>query len=135
MRYLEGKELWYWPKKIRALKAEKIKWHKDLDSHYTAIMAITVDGVNYRAWEKKHPTLNKDPKFYDHKHNSCGFKYEIGISLNKPKIVWLNGPIRCGLGDRDVFCQSDGLKEKLAKTPGDESTKRSGVSNSATGAS
>jgi hypothetical protein len=67
MRYLEGKELWYWPKKIRALKGIKIIWSPDLDSNDTKIIALTVDGVNCAAWEKKHPTLNKDPACYDHK--------------------------------------------------------------------
>ena len=116
-RYLQGKELWYWPKKIRALKKKKIVWSSDLQSNDTATIALTVDGVNYRAWEKKHPTLNKDPAFYDHKHHSCGYKYEIAVMIYEPKIVWIKGPIRCGKGDRDVF-REDGLKEKLESTPG-----------------
>jgi hypothetical protein len=70
--------LWYWAKKIGALKDKKIIWSSELNKHDTAIIALSVDGVNYRSWEKKHPSLNKDPDFYDHKHNSCGFKYEIG---------------------------------------------------------
>ena len=77
LRYLQSDDLWYWPKKIHALKEKKIVWPADLDNHYTEILAISVDGVNFRSWEKKHPTLNKDPEFFDHKHNSCGFKYEI----------------------------------------------------------
>lgn len=117
LRYLEGSELWYWPTKIRALKEKKIVWTSDLDRHDTAIIPITLDGVNYRAWEKKHPTLNKDPGFFDHKHNSCGFKYEIAIKIYEPKIVWLKGPIRCGKNDKTVF-KEDGLKQKLESTPG-----------------
>jgi hypothetical protein len=66
-RYLEGKELWYWPTKIGTLKDKKIVWSSDLNSYNTAIIALSVDGVNYQSWEKKHPTLNKDPSFYDHK--------------------------------------------------------------------
>jgi hypothetical protein len=116
-RYLEGNELWYWPTKIGALKATKIVWSQDLDSHNTEIIAISVDGVNYSAWEKKHPTLNKDPAFYDHKHNSCGYKYEIGLRIYEPKIAWIKGPVRGGKGDRDIF-REDGLKDKLASTPG-----------------
>jgi hypothetical protein len=116
-RYLEGKELWYWPTKIGALKDKKIVWSSDLNSYDTAIIALSVDGVNYRSWEKKHPTLNKDPSFYDHKHNSCGFKYEIGVMIYEPKIAWIKGPIRCGKGDHDIF-RDDGLKEKLGSTPG-----------------
>jgi hypothetical protein len=116
-RYLEGKELWYWPTKIGALKDKKIVWSCDLDSNATAIIALSVDGVNYRTWEKKHPTFNKDSGFFDHKHNSCGLKYELGLMIYEPKIAWIRGPIRCGKGDRDVF-REDGLKEKLESTPG-----------------
>ena len=54
---------------------------------------------------------------YDHKHNSCGFKYEIALRIYEPKIVSINGPIRCGKGDCDVF-REDGLKEKMRSTPG-----------------
>jgi len=116
-RYLEGKELWHWPKKIGALKYKKIVWSPDLQSHETAIIAFSVDGVNFRSWEKKHPTFNKDTSFYDHKHNSCGYKYEIAVMIYKPEVVWFNGPIRCGKGDRSVFTE-DGLKEKVESTPG-----------------
>ena len=91
-------------------QAKKIVWPADLDNHYTEILAISVDGVNFHSWEKKHPTFNKDPEFFDHKHNSCGFKYEIGIMTYQPKIVWLKGPIRCGKGNHDVF-REDGLKK------------------------
>jgi hypothetical protein len=116
-RHLEGKELWHWPRKIGALKGLKIVWSPDLDSHDTEIIAISVDGVNYSAWEKKHLTLNKDPAFYDHKDNSCGYKYEIGLRIYEPEIAWILGPVRCGKGDGSVF-QEDGLKDKLASTPG-----------------
>ena len=63
LRYLQSDDLWYWPKKIHTLKAKKIVWPADLDNHYTEILAISVDGVNFCSWEKKHPTLNKDPEF------------------------------------------------------------------------
>lgn len=112
-----SKESWYWPTKIGALKGKKIVWSLDLNRNATAIIALSVDGVNYRTWEKNHPTFNKDSGFFDHKHNSCGLKYEIGLMIYEPKIAWIKGPIRCGKGDRDVF-RDDGLKEKLGSTPG-----------------
>jgi hypothetical protein len=61
--------------------------------------------------------LNKDPSFYDHKHISCGFKYEIGVLIYEPKIAWIKLPIKCGKGDHGIF-QDNGLKEKLGSTPG-----------------
>ena len=62
-RYLEGKELWYWPTKIGALKGKKIVWSFDLNSNATAIIALSVDGVNYQTWEKKNPCSTKTPFF------------------------------------------------------------------------
>lgn len=117
LRFLQGSELWRWPNKIGALKEKVIVWSSDLNSHDTAEIPVSVDGVNYAAWEKKHPTLNKDPTNFDHKHNCCGFKYEIALMIYEPKIVWIKGPIRGGKGDRDIF-KEDGLKEKLESTPG-----------------
>ncbi len=68
IQYLEDKELWYWSAKIAALQGIKIVWSPDLDAPYTVIMALSIDGINFATWEKKHPTLNKDHDFYDHKH-------------------------------------------------------------------
>ena len=119
LRYLQGSELWYWKRKIAALIKKVVVWSPELDSDETEIMAISVDCVNFRAWEKKHPTLNKDPKFYDHKHNSCGFKYEIALRVYEPKFAWIKGPIRCGKGDREVF-KEDGLREKMRSGHGNK---------------
>ena len=41
-RYLEGAELWHWPKKIAALKAAKIVWPKQLQSSESAIIDFEV---------------------------------------------------------------------------------------------
>jgi hypothetical protein len=41
----------------------KISWYPELNSQETEIIALSVDGVNYLAREKKHLTLNKDPGF------------------------------------------------------------------------
>ena len=115
LHYLQSDDLWYWPKKIHALKAKKIVWSADLDNHCTEILAISVDGVNFCSWEKKHQHSTRTQSFCE--HNSCEFKHEIGIMTYQPKIVWLKGPIRCGKGDHDVF-REDRLKEKLGSTPG-----------------
>ena len=116
-RYLEGAELWHWPKKIAALKELKLVWPKELQSSESAIMATTTDAVNFAAWEKKHPTFNINRPYYDEKHNSCGFKYEITLMVYEPKIAKIAGPIRCGKGDKDVF-KDEGAEKNLAATPG-----------------
>ena len=95
-RYLQGEELWCWPTKIAAMKKEKIVWHSQFDQGDTAQIPISVDGVNFAAWEVKHPTLNKDPSHFDHKHNCCGFKYEIRLEIYSSQIAWINGPKKAG---------------------------------------
>ena len=52
LRYLGGKELWYWPKKIAALKKKVIVWPKSLKDQKTAIISLSVDGINFKSWEK-----------------------------------------------------------------------------------
>ena len=103
LHYLQGSKLWCWSKTIAALKEKKIVCSSDLYSNDTAIILLTVDCMNFSSWEKKHPTLNKDPRFFYHKHNSCGYKYEIAVMVYETKIAWIKGPIRCGKGDHDVF--------------------------------
>lgn len=45
---------------------------------------------------------------------SAGLSYEIGLKINKPKLVWVNGPIPPGLHpDISIFRQK--LKKKIPK--------------------
>ena len=36
-------------------------------------------------------------KWYSHKHNGPGLRYEIALSLKRGDIVWIHGPFSCGL--------------------------------------
>jgi hypothetical protein len=74
--------------------------------------------VNFAAWEVKHPTLNKDPAHFDHKHNCCSFKYGIGLEIYSPQITWMNGPKKAGKNDKTIFQERNGLKDRLADGPG-----------------
>jgi hypothetical protein len=121
--YLQGNELWYWPKKIAALKESKILFNECLFQDDTAHLALSVDGVNFAAREKKHATLNKDPAYYNHKHNHCDYKYEIAFEVYFDQIAWIKGLSEYGKGDHDVF-QEDGLQEKMGSTPGSPSKER-----------
>ena len=44
------------------------------------IHAITVDGVNYCTHEFR---LTPSTKFYNHKKNGCGLKYEYGVAIRR----------------------------------------------------
>ena len=56
------------------------------------IYVISVDGVNYGTNEFR---LTPDTKFYNHKKNDCGVKYEYGLALRRVSMLCLNWLPRC----------------------------------------
>ncbi|KAL3779952.1 hypothetical protein HJC23_008206 [Cyclotella cryptica] len=64
------------------------------------VYALTIDGVNFPTFE-----FSKDPsaKYYDHKSHSSGVKYELGVAIHSPRIVWSNGPFPASVHDITVF--------------------------------
>lgn len=98
-----GEPVWRWVSKILALRAAKIVWPESLDKDDSETFVVSVDGVDFKIWEKKHPLLNKDEKMCSHKFKSAGLKYEIGISVFKSDCVWLAGPFRCGKHDATIY--------------------------------
>ena len=111
--YARGKHLWDWIARIVALKDKKIKWSGNLDAENTATFILSVDGVDFQVWEKKHPQVNKDPAQCSKKFNKAALKYELGIAIFEPRLVWINGPFRGGKHDIAIFCSEGGLKEKV----------------------
>ncbi|KAL7564463.1 hypothetical protein ACA910_001557 [Epithemia clementina (nom. ined.)] len=75
-------------------------------------MVVSIDGVNMKTWEQKHPTLPVNKKNYSQKYNHGAVKYEIAINVWTGKIVWNHGPYRGGAHDITIF--KHGLKDKLA---------------------
>lgn len=98
-----GDSLWSWIRKIGCLCKRKIVWSDNLDDPNAERFIISVDGVDFKMWEKKHHLYNKDRKMNSKKHNSCGVKYEIGISTFTAKCVWISGPFRCGKHDLSIY--------------------------------
>ena len=68
------------------------------------------------------PTLF-DKHWYSHKFKSAGVRYEVAISIDRGRIVWVNGPYRCGQNpDLNIF--RDRLK--LILEPGENVVADSG---------
>ena len=111
-KFMKGKDLWKWVGKIAALKAIKIKWPDRFDDPDSEIFIITVDGTDCRIWEPKHPTLSVDKSYYSHKFESAALRYELAISVQGSKLVWMNGPFRAGTADKNIFA-NHGLKDKI----------------------
>lgn len=103
--YARGEPLWRWVRLIGALKEKKIVWHPRLNDADTERFFATVDCTNYSTTEKKHPTLNKDPKMYDVKSNGAGLKYEIAMAVFHPQVISIQGPFPASVHDMTLWRQ------------------------------
>ncbi len=112
-RYARGENLWKWIRRIAAMKEKKIVWDKTLDNPETETFCVSLDGTDFKVWEKQHPTFPIDREQYSQKFNHGALKYEIALSVQRSKCVHISGPFRGGLGDVDMF-RKGGLKEKLS---------------------
>lgn len=110
-RYCRGKPLWNWIERIAALKAKKIKWDDSLASPDTEMFIASIDGIDCKTTEKKHPEYNLDTKMYSKKFNHGGVKYEIILSVNKDKCMPVSKVFKAGKPDMDVFRETS--KEKV----------------------
>jgi hypothetical protein len=112
VRQVQGENLWKWVKSVAKLKDHKFVWPEDeYNNPNSHIFIITVDGVDFKAWEKKHPTMPYDKGQYSHKFNHGALKYEIAIDAYRSKVVWINGPHRGGEHDKNIYRM--GLKDKI----------------------
>jgi len=110
-RYSRGEPIWRWVERIAALKTKKIVWDPRLDDPKSEKFPISIDGTDCRTNEKKHPTLSMDPGVCSMKFKHAALKYEIALSVYRPKCVWVNGPFRGGMHDIDMF--RAGLKARM----------------------
>jgi hypothetical protein len=101
--YLRGEPIWKWIRKIAAMKGLKIRWDPRLDSPESEIFVVTVDGTDFRIWERKHPTMNQDRRQCSKKFNHAAAKYKIAVSVFTSKVVWINGPFQGGLHDMTMM--------------------------------
>jgi hypothetical protein len=53
---------------------------------------VTIDGTDFRIREP----LPFSPKWYSHKFQGPGLRYEVGVCIKTGWIVWINGPFPCG---------------------------------------
>ena len=102
-RNARGENLWKWIGKIAALLSSKVYWMPNLDDPSAATFAVSVDGVDFKIWEKPSALLNRDPLFCSNKFKACGLKYEIAVSLHDSRCVWVSGPFRGGKHDSTIY--------------------------------
>lgn len=106
-----GATFWAWVERLASLKDIKIVWPTYSQNRF---YLVSVDGIDFRTWEKKHPTLSRNPKNSSHKFgNKCAVKYEIALDTFESRCLWINGPFRGGKADITIF--QEGLKLKLSQ--------------------
>jgi len=104
---------WFFIEKIQALKVEKIRWPDD--NFGNDIWVVSVDGTHCWIEEPIHPTWSQDSKYFSHKYGKAGMSYELAISLNGNRLVWLHGPFPAGTNDVTIFKKKGGLKTLLRR--------------------
>ncbi|KAL7548803.1 hypothetical protein ACHAWF_012061 [Thalassiosira exigua] len=95
-------------RKIQTLKPQVIllAGFKDAEIYVGMVDTCMFDNQEYR--------LNPHTKWYNHKSNSAGVKYEFALALRRDELLWMHGPIPAGLKhDRTIFC---GGTQKEPKT-------------------
>lgn len=100
-RYCRGEHVWKWIKRNGQLASKKIAWDRTQDDGQT--FELTIDGTDFKVWEKKHPTLPMDRKQMSHKFKHGALKYEIGLDPFKSKVRWVYGPHRGAKHDMTIF--------------------------------
>jgi hypothetical protein len=112
-REVQGHNLWRWVTMIAALKANKIVWPEaEFNDPAGHIFIISVDGTDFRVWEKKHPTFTIDRQQCSHKFKHGALKYEIAIDIYRAKIVWISGPYPGSVHDKTIYIEG-GLCDKI----------------------
>ena len=108
-----GKPVWDWIEKISQMMQWKICWDPDIDDPDKAKFAVTIDGVDFRVWEPKHPTLSQDKSYYSEKFKHSAVKYEIALSVFNQKCVWISSQHKGAVHDLTIFKEPGGLADKI----------------------
>lgn len=111
-REVSGEALWKWICRVQALKADKIVWEEALNQ-CNAKMIISVDGVDFKISEPSTSHFNRDPAWCSNKFKGAGVRYEIGIAIYTSKLVWINGPFKCGNNPDTKIFKQYGLRDKI----------------------
>jgi hypothetical protein len=114
VRYARGSHIWNWIEHIAALEKKVIFWPKELDRNDTEINAISIDGCDKKTWEVQHESLPYDKASFSVKHNNGGLKYQIVLSAHRQQCVHIFGPMRGGMGDKEMLSRS-GIVKRLKK--------------------
>ena len=101
--YMSGRSLWKWIYQMAALKKEKIYIPSYFYDDSAETFVGTLDGVDCKIREPKHPTLPIDKQTCSKKFRSSALKYEVVVATREHRIVWVSGGHKAGIHDKTVF--------------------------------
>jgi len=111
-RQAQGENLWQWVWMIATQKEHKIIWPtKEFENPNSQKFLASVDGVDFKVWEGKHPTLPCDRRNMSHKFKKAAVKYGIAVDIHRSRVVWLSEPYRGGVHDKTIHIE--GLSAKV----------------------
>ena len=115
---VQSKRFWNMLEKICNLKKEKIVWPAArFKAEGSPKIPFSLDCVDCRIREPKHPRYNIDKGYSSHKFKKSGLRYELAIELHQSNLVWINGPFKAG-SDNDLTIFRKALKKKVKKLHG-----------------
>lgn len=65
-------------------------WQNRLKYDNGSLCKVSIDGTDFRI------ESGSKKKYWSHKFQAPGLRYEVGISIQSGFIVWVNGPFPCG---------------------------------------
>lgn len=112
---VQGESFWSWQRYISSLQEYKIIWpEEEYQNPFGQVFICSVDGTDFKTWEKKHDTMPYDKSTFSTKFNHGAQKYEIAIDTYRSNVVWINGPFKGGTHDKVIF--SSALLQKIPQT-------------------
>jgi hypothetical protein len=92
---------------------KQICWEKRKDGDIGNDCLISVDGVDFEILEPHPYEREWSKRWFSPKFKGPGLRYEVGVSILKGDIVWINGPFPCGLWNDYKIFKEGGLKDYL----------------------
>jgi len=105
-KYCRGSFIWFWIELLADMSRELVlSWDHEYDGLRPdgPSFSWTGDGVEFSAWEEKHPLLNKDKKNFSFKHNRAGFLYLFILESYRDRIAMLIGPVKASCDEISLF--------------------------------
>lgn len=113
-KYCRGDAVWYWIELMAHMSREMFQWDEQYASDPNGSpFAWSADGVEFSAWEPKHPTMNKDRKFFSYKHNRAGFLYLFVMEVQRTRLAMIIGPVEASQDEIGLFRAH--LKDKIPR--------------------